>query len=271
MRKIVCNTLVYAVPAVLLIALLTICPTCYRNSNHPAWETSVTNEDITEETKGEILITSTQSKDYIIPNFMGDLEDAEDYAKDVVKDGFFKRAYVKDGSNLVISATEQEAGYWVERKKREFQDAVDDYINTTGNIAEYTDDYTALTLYIETNESMQDLYDLVILALHNSEMIQIFSGSQEWQIELKIIRPSSRKTIYDVIYPKERIHFGGELWDETEVAEDESITEETKGEVLSEKRVKPRPWRKPRPQDISVPLTFDFDSRPCRLPVPDQG
>lgn len=67
---------------------------------------------------------------------------------------------------------------------------------------------------METSDGLDAYFSELSLAIFNIEMIQVFSGKNDWKINLKIIRPSDDRTLIDVLYPDEKLEFGIELWNQ---------------------------------------------------------
>lgn len=164
------------------------------------------------------LVFHPKTQTFVITQFMGNMEDAEEYVRDLKKDRTFQNAKIV-GKEIYVKATKAQCQKWVSNSISKFTKEMADFEENTGNKTEYEPDFSSVSFYIESidQKTWNELGAALTAAMYHSEMIQVFSGKADWSIDILIIRPSDGKILYEVCYPKEPLDVDSKIWDvETE-------------------------------------------------------
>lgn len=155
-----------------------------------------------------------KSDSYIISHYFGSDEDAEKYVRTLSDEKIFDKVFMNDTPGIEVVATKKQAKKWVEKKKADIEKCMKEIDLDNGYRISFNEDYTVMTVSASPDRNMQTLSQDLFLMLYNAEMIQIFSGRQDWAVEIVIINTDTGNTIYDIVYPKEDIDIADTLWDE---------------------------------------------------------
>ena len=151
---------------------------------------------------------------YIVPNYFGSEDGLNEFVKTLKKEKTFSNVTVTGAHQFTAEATDKQAANFVEWNEKDLKKHVQNFKDITGDNVEWAADYSYLTAYMETSDGLDAYFSELSLAIFNIEMIQVFSGKNDWKINLKIIRPSDDRTLIDVLYPNEKLEFGIELWNQ---------------------------------------------------------
>jgi len=160
------------------------------------------------------LFVRPKTQEYVITQFMGNMDDAEEYVRNLKKNHDFNDARIV-GKEIYVKATKEQCQEWVSNSITMFMKYMNAFEKNTGNKVSYPSDYSAVTFYIEAidQKTWNELGDALTEAMYQSEMIQVFSGIPDWEINIQIIRPSDDKVLYQVIYPEEPLDVDSQIWE----------------------------------------------------------
>ena len=150
--------------------------------------------------------------EFVLTNYLGSIEDEKEFVDSLRQSKEFADVSINESNQIVIRATDTQAEKWVNDSKKKFEEDVEDFRNVTGEMADYSDDYTVITFYMKTETNFPSCFTTIEFCAFYSELIQVFSGEPDWEININIVRPSDNKLLYHASYPKETININTSIW-----------------------------------------------------------
>lgn len=146
----------------------------------------------------------------------GIFADSEEAAiKQVRETGYCRYAYLTEDGKCEIKLTETQKLLWIDAAKKSIQEILEDANQLDGCIFEVNDDYTDLSVQISKEKVSPDyFFTQVIQVIYCEEIIQLFSGKDEWSVHFIVKNINTGYELVNVNYPQEEWEISGETWDE---------------------------------------------------------
>ena len=157
---------------------------------------------------------SPQANSYVITHYFGTDEDAVAYVEALSDEEIFEEVFINETPRIEILATPTQAARWVDRNRRELDKELGGISPGEGFTAAVSEDTTVITVGAGDPYCIPALTVFLTGAIYHAEMIQIFSGAQDWSVTLRIVDSGQKRLIYEADYPQEDIDLQEELWTE---------------------------------------------------------
>ena len=146
----------------------------------------------------------------------GIFADSEEEAiKQVRETGHCRYAYLTEDGKCEIKLTEEQKCWWIDSAKKSIQRVLDEANQLAGCIFEVNDNFTDLNVQISKEKVSPDyFYTQVIQVIYCEEIIQLFSGEDEWSVHFVVKNINTGYELVNVNYPQEEWEISGETWDE---------------------------------------------------------
>ena len=146
----------------------------------------------------------------------GIFADSEEEAiKQVRETGHCRYAYLTEDGKCEIKLTEEQKSWWIDSAKKSIQRVLDEANQLDGCIFEVNDNFTDLNVQISKEKVSPDyFYTQVIQVIYCEEIIQLFSGEDEWSVHFVVKNINTGYELVNVNYPQEEWEISGETWDE---------------------------------------------------------
>lgn len=155
---------------------------------------------------------SLQVDSYVITHYFGTDADAAAYVEALAGEGIFEKVFINEMPRIEIRATPTQVARWVGRNRRELDKELGGISPEEGFTAEVSEDATVITVGAGDPYCIPALTVFLTGVIYHAEMIQIFSGAQDWSVTLRIVDPGQKRLIYEVVYPEEDIDLREEQW-----------------------------------------------------------
>lgn len=136
----------------------------------------------------------------------------EDAIKQVRNTGQCKYAYLTEDGNCEIKLTEEQRLWWLQTAKNTLTDIKknnDDYFSF-----EISEDYKKLHIFADAHGDGVEFDGNVMRIMYAIEIIQMFSGADDWNVEITVTNTENGVEIAKANYPKEELIIEPEMWDE---------------------------------------------------------
>ena len=144
----------------------------------------------------------------------GIFADSEEEAiKQVRETGHCRYAYLTEDGKCEIKLTEEQKCWWIDSAKKSIQRVLDEANQLDGCIFEVNDNFTDLNVQISKEKVSPDyFYTQVIQVIYCEEIIQLFSGEDEWSVHFVVKNINTGYELVNVNYPQEEWEISGETW-----------------------------------------------------------
>lgn len=144
----------------------------------------------------------------------GVFTDEETYIREIREAGVCEYIYKNEEGNGEIKVTEKQREEWLEKAKKNIENVLESLKDEEMCSFEFNEDYTILESNLDKQYSVQcyteDLFDLI----YNAEIMQIFSGVEDWSVNVIIKNMNTGYELVNVQYPQEDMKLTPEMWDE---------------------------------------------------------
>ena len=110
--------------------------------------------------------------------------------------------------------TEEQREEWLKNAKKNIEAILDRTEEESMCEFKFNQDYTVLESSADKEYSGRTYVEDLMNLIYNAEIEQIFSGAEDWSINIIIRNMRTGSEIINVNYPQEEISVKGSLWDE---------------------------------------------------------
>ncbi|WP_075679683.1 hypothetical protein [Roseburia sp. 831b] len=144
----------------------------------------------------------------------GVFSDEKTYIEEVREANICEYIYINADGNADIKVTEEQREEWLKNAKKNIEVILDRTEEESMCEFKFNQDYTVLESSADKEYSGRTYVEDLMNLIYNAEIEQIFSGAEDWSINIIIRNMRTGFEIINVNYPQEEISVKGSLWDE---------------------------------------------------------
>ena len=144
----------------------------------------------------------------------GVFSDEKTYIEEIREANICEYIYINADGNADIKVTEEQREEWLKNAKKNIEAILDRTEEESMCEFKFNQDYTVLESSADKEYSGQTYVEDLMNLIYNAEIEQIFSGAEDWSINIIIRNMRTGAEIINVNYPQEELSVKGSLWDE---------------------------------------------------------
>ena len=144
----------------------------------------------------------------------GVFSDEKTYIEEIREANICEYIYINADGNADIKVTEEQREEWLKNAKKNIEVILDRTEEESMCEFKFNQDYTVLESSADKEYSGRTYVEDLMNLIYNAEIEQIFSGAEDWSINIIIRNMRTGSEIINVNYPQEEISVKGSLWDE---------------------------------------------------------
>ena len=144
----------------------------------------------------------------------GVFSDEKTYIEEIREANICEYIYINADGNADIKVTEEQREEWLKNAKKNIEAILDRTEEESMCEFKFNQDYTVLESSADKEYSGRTYVEDLMNLIYNAEIEQIFSGAEDWSINIIIRNMRTGSEIINVNYPQEEISVKGSLWDE---------------------------------------------------------
>ena len=144
----------------------------------------------------------------------GVFSDEKTYIEEIREANICEYIYINADGNADIKVTEEQREEWLKNAKKNIEAILDRTEEESMCEFRFNQDYTVLESSADKEYSGQTYVEDLMNLIYNAEIEQIFSGAEDWSINIIIRNMRTGAEIINVNYPQEELSVKGSMWDE---------------------------------------------------------
>lgn len=144
----------------------------------------------------------------------GVFSDEKTYIEEIREANICEYIYINADGNADIKVTEEQREEWLKNAKKNIEAILDRTEEESMCEFKFNQDYTVLESSADKEYSGQTYVEDLMNLIYNAEIEQIFSGAEDWSINIIIRNMRTGAEIINVNYPQEELSVKGSMWDE---------------------------------------------------------
>ena len=138
----------------------------------------------------------------------------EEAIKQLRESNTCKYVYMVGNEYIELKLTKEQKKQWIKLAKQNINDATERWKSNVLCKLEVNDDYTCLIANISKNCNAADFVENIDVIFYNEQIIQLFSGKDEWSVNFIVKNINTGYELVNVNYPQEEWEISSEMWDE---------------------------------------------------------
>mgnify|MGYP004504065271 FL=1 len=138
----------------------------------------------------------------------------EEAIKQLRESNTCKYVYMVGNEYIELKLTKEQKEQWIKLAKQNINDATERWKSNALCKLEVNDDYTRLIANISKNCNAADFVESIDVIFYNEQIIQLFSGKDEWSVNFIVKNINTGYELVNVNYPQEEWEISSEMWDE---------------------------------------------------------
>ena len=138
----------------------------------------------------------------------------EEAIKQLRESNTCKYVYMVGNEYIELKLTKEQKEQWIKLAKQNINDATERWKSNALCKLEVNDDYTRLVANISKNCNAADFVESIDVIFYNEQIIQLFSGKDEWSVNFIVKNINTGYELVNVNYPQEEWEISSEMWDE---------------------------------------------------------
>lgn len=138
----------------------------------------------------------------------------EEAIKQLRESNTCKYVYMVGNEYIELKLTKEQKEQWIKLAKQNINDATERWRSNALCKLEVNDDYTRLIANISKNCNAADFVESIDVIFYNEQIIQLFSGKDEWSVNFIVKNINTGYELVNVNYPQEEWEISSEMWDE---------------------------------------------------------
>ena len=138
----------------------------------------------------------------------------EEAIKQLRESNTCKYVYMVGNEYIELKLTKEQKEQWIKLAKQNINDATERWKSNVLSKLEVNDDYTCLIADISKNCNAADFVESIDVIFYNEQIIQLFSGKDEWSVNFIVKNINTGYELVNVNYPQEEWEISSEMWDE---------------------------------------------------------
>lgn len=138
----------------------------------------------------------------------------EEAIKQLRESNTCKYVYMVGNEYIELKLTKEQKEQWIKLAKQNINDATERWKWNVLCKLEVNDDYTCLIANISKNCNAADFVENIDVIFYNEQIIQLFSGKDEWSVNFIVKNINTGYELVNVNYPQEEWEISSEMWDE---------------------------------------------------------
>lgn len=176
--------------------------------------------DDTEESSTESYDTSrayyedyddTGLETYIIANIFNE---TEEYICDIRELGYCQYIFENEDGKIEVKMTEEQKEAWIEKAVDNIEEVLAGLTEEELYQFEFNEDYTVLKAVLNKKCDASTFFSDLLVLLSNAEIYQIFTGTEEWSVNIIVENMDTGNELSNVQFPQEGWEITPEMWDE---------------------------------------------------------
>ena len=144
----------------------------------------------------------------------GVFSDEKTYIEEIREANICEYIYINADGNADIKVTEEQREEWLKNAKKNIEAILDRTEEESMCEFKFNQDYTVLESSADKEYSGRTYVEDLMNLIYNAEIEQIFSGAEDWSINIIIRNMRTGAEIINVNYPQEELSVKGSMWDE---------------------------------------------------------
>ena len=144
----------------------------------------------------------------------GVFSDEKTYIEEIREANICEYIYINADGNADIKVTEEQREEWLKNAKKNIEAILDRTEEESMCEFKFNQDYTVLESSADKEYSGRTYVEDLMNLIYNAEIEQIFSGAEDWSINIIIRNMRTGSEIINVNYPQEELSVKGSMWDE---------------------------------------------------------
>ena len=138
----------------------------------------------------------------------------EEAIKQLRESNTCKYVYMVGNEYIELKLTKEQKEQWIKLAKQNINDATERWKSNVLCKLEVNDDYACLIANISKNCNAADFVENIDVIFYNEQIIQLFSGKDEWSVNFIVKNINTGYELVNVNYPQEEWEISSEMWDE---------------------------------------------------------
>ena len=137
----------------------------------------------------------------------------EEAVREIREAGKCKYAYLtKEGNSIILELTDEQRIWWIETAKDRLKNISDE--NDEMVSMDVSDNYKTLNIVADRDGDSDKFDGNMASCIYAMEIIQMFSGADEWSVNIIVTNARNGKEIVNVDFPREKLTIDPEMWEE---------------------------------------------------------
>ena len=143
-----------------------------------------------------------------------DYDSETEYIKEIRDADICEYIYKNGDGNAEIKVTGKQRKKWLEGAKKNIDNVLERMEKEDMCNFMVDEDYERLTVKMTKQYSPQTFYEDVKSVLYNEEIVQVFSGVEDWSVHFIVENMNTGYELVNVQYPQEGWNIDEDTWDE---------------------------------------------------------
>ena len=143
-----------------------------------------------------------------------DYDSETEYIKEIRDADICEYIYKNGDGNAEIKVTGKQRKKWLEGAKKNIDNVLERMEKEDMCNFMVDEDYERLTVKMTKQYSTQTFYEDVKSVLYNEEIVQVFSGVEDWSVHFIVENMNTGYELVNVQYPQEGWNIDEDTWDE---------------------------------------------------------
>ena len=136
------------------------------------------------------------------------------YIKEIREAGICEYIYINEDGNVDVKVTKEQRKKWIQMAERDIEKIQKKLEGEEMCSFKFNEDYTILQSDLSKKYSIKKFSDDIFSLVYDAEIMQVFSGTDDWSVNLVIRNINTGYELVNVQYPQEKWEITPDMWDE---------------------------------------------------------
>lgn len=165
-------------------------------------------------------VTRSFYKDYddtgletcILTGIFADSDEAA--IKQIRETGHCRYAYLTEDEKCEMKLTDAQRLWWIDSAQKTIDKIIEKNVDNEGYTFVLSEDYKELQVFANKDGKLSEFQADITNLVFAIEVIQLFSGADDWDVEITVINNQNGVVLVKADYPNEELVIEPEMWEE---------------------------------------------------------